>query len=53
MPGGNEDAVYVMGEDGLAQITVNVGLSDGQWTEVTSPELNLGDKVAVDILEKN
>mgnify|MGYP001556000154 CR=1 FL=1 len=52
-PGGNEDAVYVMGEDGLARITVNVGLSDGQWTEVSSPDLNRGDKVAVDILEKN
>jgi len=45
-------AVYVHRESGLARISVAEGLSDGQWTEVRSPELSEGVEVVVEILEK-
>jgi hypothetical protein len=31
---------------------VDAGLSDGQWTEVSAPDLSEGVKVVVEMLEK-
>jgi HlyD family secretion protein len=45
-------AVYVPRESGLTRVSVDVGLSDGQWTEVSAPDLSEGVKVVVEMLEK-
>jgi HlyD family secretion protein len=44
-------AVHVLREDVLTRVAVEAGLSDGQWTEVTGPDLGEGDQVVVEILE--
>ena len=45
-------AVHVLREDGLARVAVTAGLSDGQRTEVSAPELSEGAAVVVEILEE-
>jgi HlyD family secretion protein len=45
-------AVYVTRESGLTRVPVDAGLSDGQWTEVSAPDLSEGVKVVVEMLEK-
>jgi HlyD family secretion protein len=51
-PLGEETAIYVLGESGLIRVSVDAGLSDGQWTEVSAPDLSEGVKVVVEMLEK-
>jgi HlyD family secretion protein len=46
------DAVYVLREGVLAPLAVEVGLSDGQWTEVSAPGLAEGEEVVVEMLER-
>ncbi len=43
-------AVHVLREGGLTRVAVNEGLSDGQWTEVSAPDLSAGEQVVVEIL---
>ena len=45
------DAVYVLREGVLAPLAVEVGLSDGRWTEVSAPDLGEGEEVVVEMLE--
>jgi HlyD family secretion protein len=45
-------AVHVLREDGLARVAVTAGLSDGERTEVSAPDLSEGAAVVVEILEE-
>jgi HlyD family secretion protein len=45
-------AVHVLREDELARVAVKAGLSDGQRTEVSAPDLSEGAAVVVEILEE-
>jgi HlyD family secretion protein len=47
----DETAVHVLREGSLARVVVEAGLSDGQWTEVTTTELGEGEEVVVEVLE--
>jgi HlyD family secretion protein len=44
-------AIHVLREGALTRVAVEAGLSDGQWTEVTAPDLDEGAEVVVEILE--
>ncbi|MEE4270129.1 MAG: efflux RND transporter periplasmic adaptor subunit [Thermoanaerobaculales bacterium] len=45
------DAVYALRDGALARVTVEAGLSDGRWTEVSATGLNEGEVVVVGLLE--
>jgi HlyD family secretion protein len=46
------DTVHVIRGGDLAEITVDTGPSDGQWTEIVTPHLGEGDEVVVDVRER-
>lgn len=52
-PGKSDDApgIYVLRQGVLTRESVEVGLSDGRWTEVRGPQLTAGDQVVTDMLE--
>lgn len=47
-----EDRVWILDAKGqLKSVKISVGLSDGQFTEITSSELNEGAEVLVGVIE--
>ena len=45
-------AVHVLRDDQLVRVAVEVGLSNGRWTEVAASDLHAGDPVVVQMLEE-
>lgn len=44
-------AVHVLRQGSMERVAVQTGLSDGRWTEISAPDLRLGDEVVVQLLE--